>query len=165
MPSKSIEAAIEALIKQASIDIKGYAVALKKEQQASMQQFSKQRIYRSSILQNKFFDLQEEYTIKVEKRKEQLEKDIQKVLKTEDTSNSDTTQKPMPPFPEGYTPPYPVDMSLSYQDRYYAVCNHYLKYPSKEVALAEIENDIFIEQYLTKEYLRFLIQFIMVKLP
>lgn len=165
MTSKSIETAIAALTEQAAADIAAYGVALKKEQQASMELYSKQRIYRSSILQNKLFDLQEEYNIKVEKRKEQLEKDIQKVHKTEDSSSDDTVQSPISPFPEGYTPPYPVDMTLSLQDRYYAVCEHYLKYPSKDAALTEIENDIFIESYLTTEYLRYLKQLIIVKLP
>ena len=151
-----IEQKIEELQRAAAVDIESYKQLFKEEQLHFTQEYSKKRIYRSSIFAKKLADLQQDYTIMVEKRKEKLQQEIQKLKGTEESY--------IPNFPEGYTPPYPVDMRLSLRERYYAVCDHYLTYPSKAVALAEIDNDIFIDEYL-QDYLPYLRNFVVLKLP
>ena len=159
----SIQDKIENLKKEAAADIASYAELFKKEQIESMQAYSKKRIYRSSIFHNKLMELELAYQIKIEKRKEKLQQDMQKLLQSENVPEDDV-EIPTLPFPDNYIPPYPVDMTLSFQERYYALCEHYKKYPSKEAALNEIDNDIFIEKYLGFYY-TYLRQYIIVQLP
>lgn len=159
----SIQEKIENLKNEAKVDIANYAKLLKKEQLKNIQLFSKKRIYRSSIFCNKLLEIEQAYQIQVEKRKEKLKQDIQKLQQSENLPEDDVNIPDLP-FPDNYIPPYPVDMTLSLQERYYALCEHYKSYPTKEAALAEIDNDIFIQEYLGFYY-TYLRQYVIVKLP